>query len=254
MKFLEGLTATRKTELMKQLRAIWTHDSTSLEGNTLSLGDTMFVLEYGLTVKGKPLRDQLDVQNHANAIDMLMKIVGNGRLREEDLFELHRIVINEQSRDIYKPVGAYKREDNGTYRLIEGKSVYHAYVPAEEVPAAMRKWLEDFNRSYKLDATSDEVLSAYVNAHMRFTAIHPFYDGNGRLARLVANLPVLYAGFPPIVIPAESREEYLRAIWKGEDQAESSDLRSLASSTWHTTLSLVAEAKTNFFSNCLESK
>ena len=243
MKFLEGLTETRKAELMKQLRAIWTHDSTSLEGNTLTLGDTMFVLEYGLTVKGKPLRDQLDVQNHANAVDMLMKIVGNGRLVEEDIFELHRIVINEQSRDIYKPVGAYKREDNGTYRLVDGKSVYHAYVPADEVPAAMRKWLDDFNQSYKLDATSDEALSAYVDAHMRFTAIHPFYDGNGRLARLIANLPVLYAGFPPIVIPAESREEYLHAIWKCEDQADLSDLRSLASSIWHTTLSLVAEAK-----------
>lgn len=98
MRFLDGIPATRKEELLKQLKAVWTHDSTAIEGNTLTLGDTMFVLEYGLTVKGKPLKDQIDVQNHANAVDAVMDLVMRGRLMEEDVFTLHRIVINEQSR------------------------------------------------------------------------------------------------------------------------------------------------------------
>ena len=115
MRFLEGIGETRKAELLKQLRAVWTHDSTAIEGNTLSLGDTMFVLGYGLTVKGKPLKDQADVQNHARAIDAVLELVERGKLTEEDVFRLHRLVINEQPADIYKPVGAYKREDNGTY-------------------------------------------------------------------------------------------------------------------------------------------
>ena len=97
MRFLDGIPATRKEELLKQLKAVWTHDSTAIEGNTLTLGDTMFVLEYGLTVKGKPLKDQIDVQNHANAVDAVMDLVMRGRLMEEDVFTLHRIVINEQS-------------------------------------------------------------------------------------------------------------------------------------------------------------
>ena len=59
MRFLEGMGETRKAELLKQLKAVWTHDSTAIEGNALTLGDTMFVLGYGLTVKGKPLKDLL---------------------------------------------------------------------------------------------------------------------------------------------------------------------------------------------------
>ena len=101
MRFLDDITATRKEELLGQLRAVWTHDSTALEGNTLSLGDTMFVLQYGLTVKGKPLKDQLDVQNHARAVDRVMAICERGSLCEEDVFDIHRLVINEQSFDIY---------------------------------------------------------------------------------------------------------------------------------------------------------
>jgi len=245
MRFLDGISPTRKEELLKQLRAIWTHDSTAIEGNTLSLGDTMFVLGYGLTVKGKPLKDQVDVQNHAYALDAFFGIVERGRLTEEDVFQLHRLVINEQSRDIYKPVGAYKREDNGTYHLVDGRSVYHPYLPADEVPSAMREWLTEFNASCREDATEDAALEAYAKAHMRFTAIHPFYDGNGRIARLVANLPVLVGGFPPIVIPMERRQDYIDAIRTCEREDDDAAFRDLVRQSWQTTVDLVREARTS---------
>ena len=244
MKFLDGITETRRSELLAALKAEWTHDSTAIEGNTLTLGDTMFVLSYGLTVKGKPLKDQIDVQNHARAIDRVLEIFVRGRLSEEDLFDLHRLVINEQSRDIYKPVGAYKREDNGTYRNVDGKSVYHAYLPADEVPAAMKTWLEEFNKHYKSDATEVEMIEAYVRSHLTFTSIHPFFDGNGRLARLVSNLPVMFAGFPPIVIPIEMREEYLNALLLGET-GDFEPFRQLVRESWHETRRLVEEARSD---------
>jgi len=243
MKFLDGISTTRKDELLKQLRAIWTHDSTAIEGNTLSLGDTMFVLGYGLTVKGKPLKDQIDVQNHANALDAFFGMVERGCLSEEDLFQLHRLVINEQRSDIYKPVGAYKREDNGTYHLVEGKSVYHSYLPADEVPGAMKKWLEDFNASLHASSNEDAVIDAYVQAHMGITSVHPFYDGNGRIARLVANLPVLVAGFPPIVIPMERRQDYIDAIRACERTGDTDTFRELVRQSWQTTIDLVREAR-----------
>ena len=249
MKFLNGITETRKSELLAALKAEWTHDSTALEGNTLTLGDTMFVLSYGLTVKGKPLRDQIDVQNHARAIDRVFEIFERGNLSEEDLFDLHLLVINEQSRDIYKPVGAYKREDNGTYRNVDGKSVYHAYLPADEVSAAMKKWLQQFNGFYKVDATENEIIEAYVRSHLSFTSIHPFYDGNGRLARLISNLPVLFAGFPPIVIPMESREEYLRALQIGES-GDLEPFRQLIRDSWCETRRLVEDARNDSSRKC----
>ena len=245
MRFLEGIGETRKTELLKQLRAVWTHDSTAIEGNTLTLGDTMFVLGSGLTVKGKPLKDQTDVQNHARAIDAVLELVGRGKLTEDDVFRLHRLVINEQPADIYKPVGAYKREDNGTYWPDEnGRSVYHAYLPSDKVPEAMKAWLDEFNGFYRAEATEDEVVEAYVRTHVGFTSIHPFYDGNGRLARLLSNLPVLFAGFPPIVIPVESRQDYLQALRDYEGgNTDLSAFRTFVRTCWRTTLDLVAEAR-----------
>lgn len=242
--FFDGIPTARREELLKQLKAIWTHDSTAIEGNTLTLGDTMFVLGYGLTVKGKPLKDQLDVQNHACAIDKVMSIFAEGRISEAEILELHRLVINEQPHDIYKPVGAYKREDNGTYMLENGRSVYHAYLPADEVPRAMRAWVSDFNGLFKARATEAEAMDAFTRAHMSFTAIHPFYDGNGRLARLLANLPVLYAGYPPIVIPVEGREDYIRSLWDYErGKTDLEPFKVLLRNWWKTTLDLVSEAR-----------
>ena len=245
MRLFEGITETRKAELLKQLRAVWTHNSTAIEGNTLSLGDTMFVLEYGLTVKGKPLKDQVDVQNHACAVDKVFEIFERGSLMEEDLFMLHRLVINEQATDIYKPVGAYKREDNGTYLpCVDGRSEYHRYLPADEVPEAMKKFIDDFNDLYHADADKEMLIDAYAVSHVAFTSIHPFYDGNGRIARLISNLPILFAGCPPIVIPKESREEYLQALWAYERSAHNlQPLKALVRASWEASLSLFWETR-----------
>lgn len=145
--------------------------------------------------------------------------------------------------DIYKPVGAYKREDNGTYRPgPDGKSVYHSYLPADDVPLAMRRWLGEFNALYRANAEVDDLVESYVTAHAGFTTIHPFYDGNGRMARLLANLPVLFAGYPPIVIPLESREDYLKALWAA-DGGDLDPFKNIVRKSWQSTLDLVNEAR-----------
>ena len=256
--FLDGITETRKGELLKALKALWTHDSTAIEGNTLTLGDTSIVLEYGLTVKGKPLKDQQDVAAHGRAVDFIRDLTKAGALTEDDVLRLHRLTVPVETVDIYRPVGAWKREDNGTYGVEGGRQVYMPYAPADDTPALMRDWIRDFNGLYRANMRQDEVLEAYVRAHTSFVRIHPFFDGNGRLARLLANLPVLFAGYPPIVIPAESRAEYIMSLWTyqravGLVSAANPDLlprpellddfRSLVRTAWQTTLDLVAEAR-----------
>ena len=256
--FLDGLTETRKGELLKALKALWTHDSTAIEGNTLTLGDTMVVLEYGLTVKGKPLKDQQDVAAHGRAVDFVHNLTKAGRLTEEDVLQLHRLTVPVETVDIYRPVGAWKREDNGTYGVEDGRQVYMSYASADDTPALMKAWIRDFNGLCRANMSQDEVLEAYVRAHTSFVRIHPFFDGNGRLARLLANLPVLYAGYPPIVIPSESRIDYIAALWKyqrlvGVVSEKSPELlprpelleefKSLVRQAWSKTLDLVAEAR-----------
>ena len=78
----------------------------------------------------------------------------------------------------------------------------------------MDTWFElyrELNQKIKLGDTQ-QALTAYVQLHISFVRIHPFFDGNGRLARLVANIPVLMAGLPPIIIPREQRKEYIDAL------------------------------------------
>ena len=91
---------------------------------------------------------------------------------------------------------------------------------------------------------AEELIEVYARTHAGFTSIHPFYDGNGRLARLLSNLPVLFADFPPIVVPAESREDYLNALWDYErGNSDLTSLKDLLRTSWKMTLDLVAEAR-----------
>ena len=93
MKFLDGLDSDLKAALLAQLRDLWTHTSTALEGNTLTLGETAFVLAEGLTVSGKPLKDHQEVVGHARAIELLYGLLGRLEpITEDDLFLLHRAI------------------------------------------------------------------------------------------------------------------------------------------------------------------
>ena len=114
--FLKGLDKDIQSSLISQLRDLWTHTSTSLEGNTLSLGETKFVIEEGLTVSGKPLKDHQQVIGHARAIDILYDLIDQD-ITEESLFNLHKAIQTEVVSDIYKPQGAWKNESNGTYAV-----------------------------------------------------------------------------------------------------------------------------------------
>lgn len=256
--FLDGISFSRREELLRMLKAMWTHDSTAIEGNTLTLGDTLVVLQYGLTVKGKPLKDHDDLRAHAHGVEFVAKAVDRGRIAVQDVKDLHRIVVAREVMDIYKPIGEWKREDNGTYNSEGGRPVYMPYAPAADTPRLMDAWVDDFNRLFDARAGKDAAIDAYVRAHVSFVRIHPFYDGNGRLARLLANMPVLFAGHPPIVVPSEARAEYINALWtyqrtvgpvssRQPDLLPSTELlaplRDLVRSWWKSTLDLVAEAK-----------
>ena len=255
---MDGIGESRRTELIKAIRALWTHDSTAIEGNTLTLGDTMAVLEYGLTVKGKPLKDHQDVVAHARGVDFVRSLIDKGRIAEADVFTLHRIVVPDETLDIYKPIVAWKREDNGTYGAEGARIVYMPYAAADETPELMRDWIKAFNARFVGIKDEASALEAYLFAHVAFVRIHPFFDGNGRIARLLANLPVLYAGFPPIVVPSEARLDYIRELWDYQrtvgvislanrellPKPERLDnLRRLIRGWWQTTLDLVAEAR-----------
>lgn len=215
-KFLVGLPSSKQQELLSMLRTMWTHHSTALEGNTLNLGETQFILNEGLTVSGKSLKDHKEVMGHATAIDLLYEMISN-ELTVNNIKLLHKAVQTEVIFDIDKPYGDFKVVPNGTYLLLddllEGKSsVYHAYSRPADVAKLIAAFVEYIN---SCNPTSiDEAIIMYATAHLIFGQIHPFWDGNGRITRLIANLVLLKAGFAPLVIPVTRRLEYITILSK----------------------------------------
>jgi Fic family protein len=210
--FFEGLPTDLRDQLLKRLAAEWTHNSTAIEGNTLTLGETHKVLELGVTIGGKPLRDHQEFYGHARAIDLIYEMVGRA-LTREDLFALHSAEMPLSAVDSLNPVGDWKKDFNGTTGVVDGKSVYLEYAAPADVPRLMDRWLVDFNKTCAIHRPAQAV-AAYVRTHMVFVRIHHFFDGNGRMARLIANLPVLSAGFPPILVPMSSRADYIDLLWR----------------------------------------
>ncbi|EDN67821.1 Filamentation induced by cAMP protein Fic [Beggiatoa sp. PS] len=215
---LHGLDDDLKQSLIKQLRNLWTHTSTAIEGNTLSLGETAFVIEEGLTVSGKPLKDHEEVVGHASAVELIWNYIArNSGITKADLFALHKAVQTERIADIYKPVGHWKVEPNGTTAITDDEQqVFLEYAAPNAVPALMDNWFEMINHFCKEPLDKNQALTAYTEIHLSFVRIHPFFDGNGRIARLVANFPVINSGLPPIIIPAKKRREYIRLLSKYE--------------------------------------
>ena len=209
LKALEGLDRDLQQSLLSQIRDLWTHSSTALEGNTLTLGETKFVIEEGLTVSGKPLKDHQEVMGHARAIELVYEGLG-GTVIPSNLFEVHRAVQSEIVADIYKPYGAWKVEPNGTYAVTqEGRQTFIEYAVPEDVPALMTEWLAELNRLAAEHLSENGAVDAYARLHLGFVHVHPFWDGNGRMARLLSNIPVLRSGHLPVVIDVRDRKEYI---------------------------------------------
>jgi len=117
MKFLAHLNLDEDLQqtVLRQIRDQWTHSSTAIEGNTLTLGDTKFILDEGLTVSGKPIKDHNEVIGHAKAIDLLYGMLDRD-MTNEDLFNVHKAVQTDTVADIYKPYGAWKINPMGLMR------------------------------------------------------------------------------------------------------------------------------------------
>ncbi len=174
-----------------------TYTSNALEGNTLTRSETAIVIEKGITVSGKPLKDHLEATGHHEALAYIRELGrGHNPVRELDVRNLHRLVMQRVDPD---EAGRYSRHG----RMIAG-SPLRLPSPAE-LPALMGDfghWLE----------TTEPTPEDAFDAHERLVTIHPFSDGNGRTARLLMNLLLLRTGYPPLVILPDQRPAYHDAL------------------------------------------
>ncbi|MBQ7251321.1 MAG: Fic family protein [Kiritimatiellae bacterium] len=192
-------------ETLSSLRAYYrvglTYSSNALEGNSLTESETKVVIEDGLTIGGKPLRDVYEAAGHARAYDFLFDISKDRPVGEADILELHRLFHSQIDKD---NAGRWRK----VRVFISGS---RRVLPApEKVPglmAAFVRWMaENEGKLHPVEFAA--------RVHQKFVFIHPFVDGNGRVARLLMNLALLRAGWTIAVIPPICRSEYIAALDK----------------------------------------
>ncbi|MCG3680198.1 Fic family protein [Aliarcobacter butzleri] len=177
----------------------WTYHSNAIEGNTLTLKETKVALE-GITIGGKTLREHFEAINHKDAILFMEDLAQKeDRLSEYSIKQIHSLILKN-----------IDDENKGKYRttnvIISGAE--HKPPQSFEVQSKMEEFIKNYNE--KITKLHPIELASFV--HIEFVKIHPFVDGNGRTSRLLMNLELIKAGFPPVVIEIEDRLEYYKAL------------------------------------------
>lgn len=190
------LTDGEVIRLNEEFIVEYTYNSNAIEGNTLTLRETDLVLR-GLTIDKKPLKDHMEAVGHKEAFDYVRELVKNNiPLSENIIKKIHFLVL------------ADKKDDRGVYRRVPVRIMGAAHEPVQPylIQPKMEQLLIDFKNS------NEHIVTKLARFHIEFEAIHPFIDGNGRTGRLLVNLELMKAGYPPIDIKYMDRLAYYNAF------------------------------------------
>ena len=192
-------------EMQRQLKEYYrvglTYSSNAIEGNSLTLSETKVVLEDGLTVGGKPLRDHLEARGHSDAYDWLYDLVAKDGIEEKDILRMHYLFYRYLDEN---EAGKYRKSSV----VVTGTDF--VFPTPDEVPALMAGLVA----SMKQDNEHLHPVEWAANVQADFVTIHPFLDGNGRVARLLMNLLLFKENYPITIVPPIRRPEYIATIRK----------------------------------------
>jgi len=190
------LTEAEVARLNEDFVVEYTYDSNAIEGNTLTLKETALVLR-GLTIDQKPLKDHIEAVAHKEAFEYISELVKeNIPLSESIIKQIHYLVL------------ADKKDARGVYRKIPVRIMGALHEPVQ--PYLIEPMMEQLLKAF---LESDEhIVTKLARFHIEFEAIHPFIDGNGRTGRLLVNLELMKAGYPPIDIKFTDRLAYYNAF------------------------------------------
>ena len=190
-------------DYLQQLREYYriglTWTSNAIEGNSLTEAETKILLEDGLTVGGKPMREIYEAIGHSRAYDYMFDLIGSRLITVDDMKTLHRL--------FYK----YIDETNaGVWR--DSSIIVTGSDYAFPAPSELGGLMADLSRWVETDRGKLHPIRFAATLHLKFVTIHPFIDGNGRVARLLLNAALIQDGYLLAVIPPVLRLEYMTAI------------------------------------------
>ncbi len=215
----QAMTEADEDRLWRKLRLEWNYNSNHIEGNTLTYHETELLLIHGRTAGGHPMRDYEEMKAHDVAIDHTRSLAGAEQaIGEGDVRDLNQILLKEpfwQSAETPDGQPTHKRIVPGQYKtqpnhVRTATGELHRFAEPEETSALMAEWTREFRRD--LERTACPLPLFLAESHWSFLRIHPFDDGNGRTARLLANYALLREDLPPIVIRSEDRDPYIGAL------------------------------------------
>jgi Fic family protein len=210
-----------------------TYTSNAIEGNTLTRQETALVVEKGITVGGKTLKEHLEASNHVEALKYVNSLVAKNRqeVTEDDVLQIHRLIlqrIDDSNAGFYRSVPV----------RIAGASV--VLPNPRKVPDLMTEFMTWLGSNLV-----EHPVQVAAQAHYRLVSIHPFVDGNGRTARLLMNLLLMQTGYPPAIIRPEDRQTYLSALEKGQTTDSTDDYYQLIYEATERSLDIYLEALAN---------
>jgi len=180
----------------------YTYESNRIEGNTLTLQETALVVNEGITISGKSLREHLEVKNHSDSIDFIRKIAEDEISFSKDLIhKIHSIILS-----------SIDSKNAGVFRQVQVMISGSRHNPP--IPSLVEQKIDELLNYYHTNQSliPDVLLAAEI--HRKFVSVHPYIDGNGRTARLLMNLILVRSGFPIANIrgDSESRKHYYSAL------------------------------------------
>lgn len=195
-------------EMLRQIKDFYriglTWTSNALEGNSLTESETKVLIEDGLTVGGRPLRDMFEAVDHAKAYDYMFTLLGNKEITEKDIIYLHKL--------FYQNI---EEEFSGRYRDIP------VFVSGSNYPVTkvenIQNEMKDLCKWIKTDRKKYHPVEFAAILHKKFVFIHPFKDGNGRVARLLMNTALIQDGYLPALIPPILRSEYISFLERAHE-------------------------------------
>jgi len=203
---LRPLPPSAVKKIREQFNIEMTYNSNGIEGNSLTLKETYLVINEGITVKGKPLKDHLEAKDHYQALEYLFDLVRKDKrqtISEQLIRQLHRLIVLETEKEW---AGRYRNSNV----MIGGAD--HKPLDAINIPHEMGELIKWWRKNQK--KLHPVELAAII--HHRLVYVHPFFDGNGRTARLVMNLILMQADFPLVAILKNDRKKYYRLLAKAD--------------------------------------
>ncbi len=206
LKSRRPLNPTELQRLKNDFLIEHTYDSNAIEGNTLTLRETALILQEGITIAEKPIKDHLEIIGYKDAFEYIMTLVdAQSVLTESIIKQIHSLVLMDDA------------ANRGVYRNLPVRILGAAHEPPQPylVPVKMETLIAD----YAQIKSEKHIIEAVAEFHLRFEGIHPFIDGNGRTGRLILNFELMKAGLLPVNIKFTDRMKYYHCFdaWHREN-------------------------------------